>query len=229
MVDLDVKVVPQLDKRLGRQMVHDPRSRSFPARASINRSTWRSKAIKIYDPPTNPMQCHGECTGTTKAMQLNASGNRVAGQVLGMPAAHSLYKIATQNDPWSTTWPPVDSGSSGLGSAIAAQKLSLGGEFRHIFGGADEVVQLIMDWQTVSIGSWWTDDMMETNSKRVIEPTGRRIGGHQYLAHGYDLPNDMVIIRCWWGPFRDAFIKREHLNDLIMDDGDAHIQKRKVA
>jgi hypothetical protein len=162
-------------------------------------------------------------------MQLNSSGNRIAGQVLGMQAAHNFYHVATENDPFPYTWPPVDQGSSGLASCIAAQKLGFGGEYRHVFGGADEVVQLIMEWNTVSVGTWWTEDMMTPNSKRVIEPTGKRVGGHQYLAHGYDKPNDMVIIRCWWGSFRDVFIKRSQLNDLILDEGDAHIQKRKVA
>jgi hypothetical protein len=162
-------------------------------------------------------------------MQMNSSGNRVNGQVLTMNMAHKLYHTATQQDPWPETWPPADTGSSGLASCIAAQILGLGGEYRHVFGGADEVVQLIMDWYTVSVGSWWTDDMMIPNRLRVIEPTGQRIGGHQYLAHGYDKPNDMVIVRCWWGEYQDVFIKREQLNDLIMDEGDAHIQTRKVA
>lgn len=229
MVDLDIKVVPQLDKRLGRQKVHDPRSRSFPAKPTIDRSTWRSKAIRIYDPTVNPNQCHGECTGTTKCMQFNSSGNRIVGKVLDMKTAHQLYSYASHNDPWPGAWPPEDTGTSGLASCEASKLLGLGGEYRHVFGGADEVVQLIMDWQTVSIGSWWTDDMMEPNSLGVIEPTGKIIGGHQYLGHGYDLKRDMVMIRCWWGEIRDMWIKRNQLNDLIMNEGDANIQTRKVA
>lgn len=229
MVDLDIKVIPQRDKRLGRQKVHDPRSRSFPAKAQIDRSKWVSRSIRIYDPARNPDQCHGECTGTSKCMQMNSSGNRVAGKVLAIPDAHNIYMLASHNDPWPEAWPPSDTGSTGLASCVAAQMLSLGGEYKHVFNGADEVVQLIMDWHTVSVGTWWTDEMMNPNKYGVIEPRGEIIGGHQYLAHGYDKPNDMVQIRCWWGSIKDLWIKRSQLNDLLMDDGDAHIQTRKVA
>lgn len=227
MVDLDVKVVPQLDKRLGRQKVHDPRSRRFSRGTSIDRSTWRSRAIKIYDPPSNPSQCHGECTGTTKCMQLNASGNRIEGKILGMEDAHVLYTFASHNDPWDGGWPPSDTGSSGLASAMGAQVMGLGGSYTWIFNGADGVVQSIMDDETVSVGTWWTEDMMTPNSKNIIEPTGKRVGGHQYLARGYNAALDLVMIRCWWGAYRDVFIKRSHLNDLLLDDGDAHTQRRK--
>lgn len=228
MVDLDIKVVPQLDKRLGRQKVHDPRSRSFPARLTIDRSTWRSKGIGVSDPTPNPNQCHGECTGTTKCMQFNSSGNRKAGVILGMQMAHELYTFASHNDPFDGGWPPDDTGSSGLASCIAAQAFGLGGEYRHIFTGADGVVQAIMDGHTVSVGTWWTEDMMFPRSNGLIEPTGPRVGGHQYLARAYDQPGDYVLIRCWWGIYRDVWIRRRHLNDLILDEGDAHIQDRKL-
>jgi hypothetical protein len=226
-VDLDVKVIPQLDKRLGRQKVHDPRSRSFAVAKTIDRSKWHSKVITIYDPAVNPDQCHGECTGTTKCMQFNAYRNRIVGKVLTMQNAHELYTAATHNDPWPEAWPPDDTGTSGLASCIASQMLALGGEYRHIFTGADGVIDMIMADFVVSVGSWWYSSMMEPNSKGFVAPTGQIVGGHQYAAHGYDINTDAVMIRCWWGRIRDMWIKRDHLNELIMDDGDANIQVRK--
>lgn len=228
MVDLDIKVVPQESKLLGRQKVHDPRSRQFPARMAVDRSTWRSRGVKVYDPTPNPTQCHGECTGTTKCMQLNSEGSRKPGVILGVKEAHELYTFASHNDPWDLAWPPDDTGSSGLASCVAAQALGYGGEYRHIFNGADGVVQSIMDGRSVSVGTWWTEDMMNPRPNGLIEPTGRRIGGHQYLARAYDLPGDYVLIRCWWGAFRDVWIRRRHLDELILEDGDAHVQDRKL-
>jgi hypothetical protein len=160
-------------------------------------------------------------------MQFNAFRNRIAGTVLDMKVAHALYTSATENDPFPGTWPPDDTGTSGLASAIAAQKLGLGGEYRHIFTGADGVIEMIMIGFGVSVGTWWTSNMMTPNSRGFISPTGFVVGGHQYLAHGYDVEKDAVLISCWWGPIRDMWIKRTDLNDLIMDDGDAHIQVRK--
>lgn len=228
MVDLDIKIVPQLDRRLGRQKVHDPRSKNHPARMLVDRSTWRSKGIRIYDPVKNPNQCHGECTGTTKCMQMNAAGNRKEGVVLTMQNAHELYTAASHNDPWDLAWPPDDTGSSGLASCIAAQMLGIGGAYSHIFNGADGVVQAIMDGHAVSCGTWWREDMMMPKANGLIEPTGRIIGGHQFLARAYDKPGDYVLIRCWWGSYRDVWIRRRHLDDLLLDDGDAHIQARTL-
>lgn len=227
MTELDVQVVPQRDKRLGRQKVHDPLSRGWPLSISLERNQWRSKLIRIYDPRPNPNQCHGECTGVAKAMQLNAKGNRVKGAVLNMDMAHKLYSLASTLDPWPGAWPPKDTGSSGLASAKAAVQLNLGGEYRHVFRGADEVIELIQKGRAVSVGTWWTEDMFDPDHEGIIEPTGARAGGHQYLARGYELKRDLVRIRCWWGNYRDVWIRRTHLNDLIMDGGDAHVQDHK--
>jgi hypothetical protein len=158
-------------------------------------------------------------------MELNAAGNRVTGVVLNMDNAHAFYHYASLFDPFKGEWPPDDTGSSGLAAAKAAKQLGFGGEYRHIFGGADEVVQLIMLNRVVNVGTWWYEGMFNPKAG-VIEPTGAMAGGHQYIARGYDNAKDLITIRCWWGNYRDVRIKREHLNELIMDDGDAHIQDR---
>lgn len=223
---LQVRQVPQLRTNLGRQKVHDPRSKLFVAGAAINKPKWVTKVNRIYDPSKNPNQCHGECTGCAKSMQLNAAGNRVSGVVLDMVAAHNLYSLATTLDPFKDEWPPVDTGSSGLASAKAAQKLGLAGPYRHVFNGADGVVQLIQEGRVVSVGTWWYEGLFNPNADDIVEPTGPRVGGHQFAARGYDARRDLVIIRCWWGDYRDVYISRQHLNELILDEGDAHVQDR---
>ena len=211
---------------LGRQLVHDERSRSFAARLAVDRSQWRDKLIRIYDPSVNPDQCHGECTGCAKSMEFNAIGNRIKSVVLDMDDAHNIYGKATTLDPFKGTWPPKDTGSSGLASCKAAQQLGLGGEYRWLFGGADEVVQTIMEGHVVNVGTWWYEHMFYPDRNGVIQTTGENVGGHQYIVRGYDKANDRVMIRCWWGKFRDAWLPRALLNELLMDGGDAHIQDR---
>jgi len=229
MTDLDVTVVEQRDRRLGRQKVHDERSRRFAASLTVDRSTWRTRMVRLVDPLPNPKQTVGNCTGCQKAMAFNTVGNRKVGTIHRMDFADQVYSWASANDPWEGAYPPDDTGSSGLAACKAAQTLGVGGEYRWLFGGADEVVQAIMGGETVGCGTWWRQGMFDRKpsafrGRWVIEPTGARVGGHQYTARGYDAKNDLVIIRCWWGKYRDVGIKREHLNDLLMDGGDANVQ-----
>jgi hypothetical protein len=225
-VSIEVTHIPQQYTQLGRQRVHDSRSKAFPARLLVDKSKWHSKTIRIYDPKRNPNQCHGECTGVAKCVQMNAVGNRVKGVTFGMDQAHAFYHLSTELDPFDGTWPPDDTGSSGLASAKAAQKLGIGGEYRHVFNGADGVVEQIMADDVVSVGTWWYEGMFNQNAQGIIEPTGPQVGGHQYAVRGYDAEDDLLIIRCWWGDFRDAKIKRTHLDELLHDGGDAHVQDR---
>jgi hypothetical protein len=230
--DLHVVMVDQQDPRLGRQCVHDPRSRAFPM-AAPDTSTWRSKTIRMYDPTPNPNQTIGDCTGCDKAMEGNAAGNRVSGRVLTMADAIRIYSLATRLDPWEGWYNldtgQVDTGSSGLAASKAAQQLKLGGEYQWaLSGGADAVVQQIMEDRTVGVGTWWYAGGFEPKPRRqggvYVEMTGPKRGGHQWRIRGYDEPTDMLLGRCWWGRFRDFWITRTHLAELLADDGDAVTQ-----
>lgn len=225
---ISTSTIPQHSPLLGRQKAHDVRSRAFPLRTAVDRSTWHDKAVRLYDPLPNPNQRVGCCTGVAKCSQLNAVGNRVKGRVLDMEDAEHIYSENTKIDIWEGEWPPDDTGSSGLASCKAAQNLGLGGEYRWLFGGADEVVQNIMEGRVISVGTWWYESMFEGRYKHlrlpVLAPTGDRAGGHQYVARGYDKGQDLVLCRCWWGSFRDFWISRTDLDNLLIDDGDAHWQ-----
>lgn len=224
-MSIDVKVVPQESPLLGRQMFHDSRSFAFPLlTGTIDRSTWRDKAIRLYDPLPNPNQAVGCCTGVAKCNQLNAIGNRVIGRVLDMGDAEALYSWASAHDPWPGQWPPVDTGSSGLASAQAAAEFGIGGEYRWIFGGADEVVQNVIEGRAISVGTWWYWDMFNQDPTGQIHVGGGQAGGHQYIIRGYDVDRDLVLLRCWWGQFRDAWLARSDLDSLLRDGGDAHYQ-----
>lgn len=220
-----VVTVDPADPRLGRQVVHDSRSRAFPLRIPIVPATWHDKAIRVYDPYPNPNQTIGNCTGVAKCVQFNSIGNRKMGQVLKMVDADRLYSLATTLDPWEGSYPPADTGSSGLAVAKAAQALGLGGEYRWLFGGADEVIQAIMEGLVVNVGTWWYFDMFEPDTEGKVRPTGGQAGGHEWSARGYDLSRDLILGRCWWGGFRDFWISRVDLDSLLQDDGDALVQR----
>jgi hypothetical protein len=208
--DLHVVMVDQTDPRLGRQCVQDPRSRAFPM-AAPDTSTWRSKTIRMYDPTPNPNQTIGDCTGCDKAMEGNAAGNRVSGRILTMADAEQIYSLATELDPW------------------AAIQLKLGGAYRWNFThDASGIVQEIMEGRTVGVGTWWYEGGFRPKPRKqggvYVEMTGAKAGGHQWRIRGYDEPTDMLLGRCWWGRFRDFWITRTHLAELLADDGDAVTQ-----
>jgi hypothetical protein len=233
--DLHVVVVPQEHRWLGRQCVQDRASRAFARGATIDRDTWRTTTLRTIDPLPNPDQPNGCCTGVSECVQGNSVGVPSVRRILTMADAQAVYTLATSLDPFPGKMPEQDTGSSGLAAAKAARRLGLlSGSYRWLFGGADEVVQHLMDDRTrtpVSIGTWWHEGMMRPAKDArhplpKVEPTGRRVGGHQFTARGYHEPTDTVVIRCWWGTYRDVRIARTHLHDLLMDDGDAHVAER---
>lgn len=232
MADLTVVTRPQLDKRLGRQQVHDARSRGFALPPAIDRSTWVDRNIRIYDPIPNPNQPVGNCTMCAKAMQFNSVNNRVTGRVLNMDWALARYRLETSIDEFAGAWEPDDTGSSGLASCKTVVQTGEGGAYYWLFGGADQVVQTIQGTatekpHTVSLGTWWENDMFYPDADGVIHRGGGQAGGHQYIARGYWKSRDLVQLRCWWGSYRDVWIARTDLDALLRDGGDAHIQKAK--
>lgn len=224
MPEMKVIVYPVDDPRLGRNVVHDPRSRGFAAPTPVDPGTWRTRALRVYDPIPNPNQTLGCCTGVSKCVAFNTVGSRRTGRILTMDDAVVCYSRATRLDPWTGYWPPDDTGSSGLAAAKAAQALGWGGAYYWLFGGADDVVGQIMLGNPVSVGTAWYDDMFNPDSRGQVHPTGPLVGGHQWTVRGYDKPSDRLLGRCWWGGFRDFWISRADLDSLLDDNGDAHVQ-----
>jgi hypothetical protein len=227
MYDVQMAEQNHMSLILGRNKVHDERSRAFPMATTINRSLWTDKAVRLYEPWPNPHQLVGCCTGVAKASQLNAVGNRVPGRVLKLADAERMYSRNSQIDPWEGSWPPEDTGSSGLASAKTAIEFGLAGEYRWLFGGADEVVQNVMEGRAISVGTWWFWSMFKRDSQNrvAISEQDGTAGGHQYVIRGYDLSSDLVLGRCWWGNFRDFWMSRADLDRLLRDGGDAHFQR----
>jgi len=218
--------IEQKDRRLGRNIVHDPRSRMFALPMEVDRSAWKSKRIGVYDPKPNPNQSIGNCTGVAKCVAFNAIGNRKKGVVLNMNDAVKIYSLATTLDPFPGSYSPDDTGSSGLAAAQAAQRLGLGGTYRWIFNGADGVVQAVMEGHVVNVGTRWDYPMFSKDKDGIIHPGGQQAGGHEWSVRGYDKERDLVLGRCWWGLFKDFWIKRVDLQALLDDDGDALVQER---
>lgn len=240
MSDLHVIVAPQEDHRLGRQVVHDPRSRSFafPAAALPELPTRRFRH-RVYGPQPTPAQRLGCCTMVDQAVRANTVGNRVKGQVLDLAWAERWYEGATRLDPFPGAYPPDDTGSSGLAACKAAQEAGIVARYEWLFAGARQVLAALAGTDgrpglPVGVGTWWLEGMFDPDPETLlVRPTGRRVGGHQWSVIGWEPRHRALVGQCWWGPgFGDHgrfLIGLDDLDALLADDGDAHVTYRRTS
>lgn len=215
---------PQDDPRLGRQLVHDRRSRGFLAPRSGSREYVRHR---IYDPYPNPEQVIGNCTGCSECQQMNAVGNRVSGVVLKMPKADKIYARATELDPFEGTYPPTDTGSSGLAAVKASVEFGLARGYDWCFGL--EHVLDTLQIRPVSVGAWWHRDMFNRDpTTLMVTATGGYAGGHQWTLVAHSPSKGWVEGLTWWGDYKRFRMTEDTLGALLDDDGDAHVTYRKI-
>jgi hypothetical protein len=228
--ELHVVTVEQQDQRLGRNAVHDPHSRRFAFQAT--ETPRRDITLRVYNPRPNPDQPVGCCTGVDACVKANTVGNRVKGVVLDMDDALRIYSRATQIDPWPGSYPPEDTGSSGLAACKASVEQGLIDRYEWIFTGTDGVYAALAQGRPVGVGTWWYSRMFEIDHMSgLIDCSGERVGGHQFTVVGYRKKLDAFLAMCWWGSWgMDSqgrfLIRRASLQDLLMDDGDAHVTVR---
>lgn len=224
--------LPFEDHRLGRHVVHDPRSRDY--QEDLPRLTAPLKTVqhRRYDPWPEPNQMIGCCTGVAECMMANAKGNRVRGEVLEMVDAETIYSLATQLDPFFGAYPPQDTGSSGLAAAKAAVELGKSEEYVWYFS-VEEVLQALQ-LHTISFGGIWTYDMFRASLQNpIVRPTGEIAGGHQWMLSGYMANEELMVGECWWGYDFGIngrfYISVDDFRGLMEQNGDAHWTKRKNA
>lgn len=232
--DLTVHRYDQHDVRLGRHVVHDPRSRNYPIRAALAGAPQTVAAFrhKVYSPRPLPSQQIGCCTGVSEAVQADTAGNRIKGVTLGMDDAVTCYSGATRLDPFKGEYPPDDTGSSGTAAAQAAIDLGWSTRYEWAFNGTEQILAALHD-RPVSVGTRWDNRMFRPDPvTHMIEPGGGVAGGHQWTLIGWDPKADAFWGICWWG---DGFglngmfrIRRTHLGELLADQGDAHVSYRKL-
>jgi hypothetical protein len=205
---------------LGRVQEHDPQSRGFAAPTALPISSvwWRRYGLVLDQGQL------GSCTGNAAAQALNHLPFHVIGSpCLGESTAVSLYSVATNVDAFDGTYPPEDTGSSGLAVAKAAQLAGYITSYEHAFG-LDHVLAAAQYGPQI-IGTDWHEEMFYPDADGTIVPSGPIAGGHEYVLDGVDLPHRRLrFLNSWgsgWGARGRFYMSFDNFATLLDAGGDA--------
>lgn len=206
---------------LGRERYHDPRSLSYPVLATD--VVVRSKAWRRYGSVLDQGSL-GSCTGNAAAHGLNSSPFHVtATPCFKETDAIAFYSLATSLDAFPDTYPPVDSGSSGVGVSKAVQSLGHITAYRWSFG-FDHFLQALMQGP-VLCGTNWHQNMFYPDSDGLVHPVGDIAGGHEYLANGVNVTSKLIRFQnSWsslWGVSGHFYMTFDDFTALLNEGGDA--------
>jgi hypothetical protein len=208
---------------LGRGINHDPASLNFPAEiATTLKTTYHPRQIGILDQGQL-----GSCTGNaitgllgTEPFFTKLSADQQVS--LNEDLAVKLYSAATGFDPWPGTYPPDDTGSSGLAVAKAAKRAGYLKSYRHAFGL--EMALLALVRRPVIIGINWYEGMFHPKQGGLIEISGSVAGGHEIVLDSVDVENKLVGgANSWgagWGDSGRFKMTWDTFGQLLKQDGD---------
>lgn len=229
-----VKRFDPSDKRLGRHVRHDSRSRNFAFEAE-DLATLKSVKHPHFIQTLDQGQL-GSCTGNatvgclgTDIFWATAAVKAVLSQTneaVDENLAVSIYSEATQLDTYDGTYPPTDTGSDGLSVAKVAQKRGLISGYQHAL--SLEATLTALTKQTVIVGTAWHGDMFHPNPDGRLRITGSIEGGHEYMLDEINVEKKIVWMKNSWGSGWGvtggrAYLTWDDLGALLADYGDCTI------
>ena len=177
-------------KRLGRHVVHDPRSWSYPApMAAAIVSVRHKRLVPVFDQGDL-----GSCTG-----------NAAVGCISTQPYKHhgtereaiEIYEAATHLDRIKGVYPPTDTGSSGLAVMKALRNKSWITSYAHAFG-LDHTLRALVLRPGIT-GLAWREGCDEPNAHGIVRYAGAIRGGHEIELVGIDADQKLVWLANSWG------------------------------
>jgi len=221
-----VRYLQPTDRRLGRHVNHDPRSRRFPVRlpAVPITSVRHERHIPIFD-QGNLGSCTGNaavgCMGTGQFF-ATVDANEQAQFPLTEGGAVLVYGAATAIDSYAGTYPPDDTGSDGLSVAKVLKTAGWISGYEHAFSIADGLTALMS--RPLIVGVNWMDDMFSPDINGIVHPTGGIAGGHEFVWDSYDAGTSLCgFTNSWgkgWGAAGRFFMLANEWEELLAQDGD---------
>ena len=188
----------RLDPRCGRLIEHDSASLAYAYRAMGAPVT---ATHTRHVPIVNQGQL-GSCTGQS-AIGCIGTGKFYA-QVkdktkFDKAAGEDVYKRATVIDEFRGTYPPDDTGSSGLAVAKVLKERGLIKGYQHAVTFADALGAL--SERPVITGMRWFDSFNKLDANGFIQRTrtAREVGGHEFVVHAINVEGEYVTCTNSWG------------------------------
>src|SRR5262249_30290549 len=183
--------------RLGRHIEHDERSKGF--RVTRVAANPRSAAYKRHCEPFDQGDL-GSCTGNAMAGLLMTDPFWTTGRSLGESDAIRLYSEATELDGIRGSYPPQDTGSSGLAVAKAARREGWITRYEHAFGFEDLIQGLSQRPGILGI-NWYTSfDTPDASGECPLTAAASVRGGHEVEMFELDVERQRVWCYQSWGP-----------------------------
>lgn len=222
------------DIRLGRHVNHDIRSLEFahgvlPKSARLPQD-WNRIA------PIMDQKSVGACTGFALAGLLGTNSKKryasttvkiVEGSVASYPVINEqlalhLYHLNTLNDGVAGTYPPDDTGSSGLGCGKTGKELGVFKSYLHCFSLA--ALESALQNGPVLVGIPWLQSMFDTDNKGNIkfDKNSGVAGGHELCLSGWN-GKKFRVDNSWgtsWGYNGSGFLTSAQLWYLLSQSGD---------
>jgi hypothetical protein len=207
--------------RLGRHIEHDERSKNFRAVATAPLPTFSKVWARhtVFD-----QGALGSCTGNAIAGIGATNPFRVPHRRYDEHLAVKIYKRATVLDPFDGTYPPDDTGSSGLAACKAAVEYGLTTAYRWGFG-VEDLAQIVATLGPCAVGTDWMSGMDTPDPSGLVTIGGYVRGGHEYEVIGWHADTQRFeCVNSWgqtWGLRGRFFVSFDDMGTLLARGGDA--------
>lgn len=184
------------DKRLGRRVQFDDRSRRFnvaevlPTAPKLRGFTW-SIPVQLDQGE------EGACVGHGWAHELAARPVKVPG--IDNDFAYRLYREAQAIDAWPETGEGGEDGTSVLAGAQVLKARGVIPAYRWNFDGAIGLALAVGYKGPAVLGIDWREGMSDTDAKGFIHATGQVMGGHAIVCHAVNVKQRYFTFQNSWG------------------------------
>lgn len=219
------------NRGLGRLVEHDERSRrfAFDARKVALASIHHERRIPVLNQGDL-----GSCTGHAMTGLLGTvpffatlpDGTLSASDAAGdEKVAVDLYSAATSLDSYPGTYPPTDTGSSGIGVAKAAKAKGWISGYQHTFDLNSALAALAVT--PVIIGVSWYEGFDSPKADGELALAGSVRGGHEIVLDQLDVEHKRVWLTNSWGTsfgvHGRAFFSWDTFSTLLSQQGDCTV------
>jgi hypothetical protein len=190
-------IIPEIvppTRRLGRHVLHDPRSWDFQAEQA-------AKIVSVDHAATGlPLDQGnvGSCTAEALVGALNCQPDRGTRAPYDQAEAYRVYGLETQLE--GQPWPPNDPGGTGLEVCKAAKQMGLIQSYSHAFSLNAALLALVVRPVIVGVAWYSSFDSPGKNGLCSISRGATVRGGHELVLTAIDVKKKWVGGYNSWGP-----------------------------